>query len=250
MPKNAATGIRPYSWSSLDPAGEAAGPPVSPEPPLGAVPSGAPVQSYRWSELGGEGGPGREAADAARGDEILAEARRQAEQLLSDASEEVRRLADTARREGLEAGRTEGRAALEEAAGLLFGAAEELAGYKEALFREARGQVVELSLALVNRVLGPLAARDEAAVVRVVERALQLLSDRETLTLRVHPDDLRSLVEAKPRVLESFDGIQKLTVLDDPAVKRGGCLVQTPTAEIDARLDSQLAELARSLRSS
>lgn len=248
MPKNAATGIRPYSWSPLDPAGEAAGSPVSPEPSLGAVPTEAPVQSYRWRELGGEGAPGREAV--ALGDEILAEARRQAETLLGGAREEVRRLADTARSEGLEAGRIEGRAALEEAAGLLFGAAEELAGYKEALFREARGQVVELSLALVNRLLGPLAARDEAAVIRVVERALQLLSDRETLTLRVHPDDLRSLVEAKPRLLESFDGIQKLTVLEDPAVKRGGCLVQTPTAEIDARLDSQLAELARSLRSS
>ncbi|MBE0616947.1 MAG: hypothetical protein IH608_03325, partial [Proteobacteria bacterium] len=104
--------------------------------------------------------------------------------------------------------------------------------------------------ALVNRLLGPLAEGDETAVIRVVERALQLLSDRENLTIRVNPKDLRSLVEAKPLLLESFDGIQKLTVLEDPAVKRGGCLVQTPTSEIDARLETQLAELARALRNS
>jgi flagellar assembly protein FliH len=138
---------------------------------------------------------------------------------------------------------------LEKAAEDLRRAAAELAGYKEALYREARDQVVELCLALVNRLLGPLAAGDEEAVIRVVERALQLLSDREQLTIRIHPQDLRSLVEAKPRILESFDGIHKLTVLEDPAVKPGGCLVQTPTAEIDARLETQLAELARSLRS-
>ncbi|MHB8766349.1 MAG: FliH/SctL family protein, partial [Deferrisomatales bacterium] len=126
--------------------------------------------------------------------------------------------------------------------------AAELAAHKPALYEEARTQVVELVLAVAGRVLGPLAESDQQAVVRVVERALRLLSDRENLTLRVNPADLRSLVEAKPTLLEAIDGIQKLTVVEDPSVKRGGCLVQTPSAEIDARLETQLGELARAVR--
>ncbi|MDW7710991.1 MAG: FliH/SctL family protein [Deferrisomatales bacterium] len=238
MSKNAATGVRPYTWCPLEPAEE-----------RGSGGPGHAVETYRWPELGGEGvsPPGR--APAASGEELVEEARRQAERLLGEAREEARLLGEAARREGLDAGREEGRAALQEAADALFRAAEELAGYKERLLQDARGQVVSLALTLVGRLLGPLAERDEEAVIRVVERALQLLVERENLTLRVHPEDLRRLLEAKPRILESFDGIRKLTVLEDPSVKRGGCLVQTPTAEIDARLETQLAELARSLRS-
>ncbi len=241
MPKNPPTDVRPFSWTDLESADE-----------VPARPGGAQARAYRWEELGGEGAAGSGASGLPPADPAAAAigaARREAAALVAEARREAERLKDAARREGLEAGRAEGRKALEQAAEALRSAAQELAGHKERLYREARDQVVELALALANRVLGPLAEGDEGAVIRVVERALQLLSDRESLTIRVNPQDLRSLVEAKPQILEAFDGIQKLTVLEDPAVKRGGCLVQTPTAEIDARLDTQLAELVRSLRS-
>lgn len=241
MTKTPPTDVRPFSWADLE---------SGPSAPLPGEPGSAPVRAYRWAELDeAAASPSAVQAPADPGQAALAEARREAQSLLEAAREEARRLGAQARREGLEAGRAEGRAALEKAAEGLRRAAVELAGYKQTLYREARDQVVELCLALVNRLLGPLAAGDEEAVIRVVERALQLLSDREQLTIRIHPQDLRSLVEAKPRILESFDGIHKLTVLEDPAVKPGGCLVQTPTAEIDARLETQLAELIRALRS-
>lgn len=245
MNKPPPTGVRPFAWADL----EADPSTTSPPGPDGSNP-GAPVRPYRWADLDGlSGGPDGARAQADPAQAALEAARREADALLGAAREEARKLAAAARREGLEAGRAEGRTALEKAAEDLRRVAAELAGYKEALYREARDQVVELCLALVNRLLGPLAAGDEEAVIRVVERALQLLSDREQLTVRIHPQDVHSLLEAKPRILESFDGIRKLTVLEDPAVKPGGCLVQTPTAEVDARLDTQLAEIVRSLRS-
>jgi flagellar assembly protein FliH len=125
-----------------------------------------------------------------------------------------------------------------------------LAEFKPRLFDEARGQVVDLALAVVNKVMGPLGEADAEAVARVAARAVALVSDREVLTVRVHPEDLQNLLEAKPRLLQSLDGIKKLTVLEDHSVGRGGCLVETPTAEIDARLESQLQELVRTLKKS
>jgi len=242
VPKKSPTDVRPFTWTDLESSEE-----------VPAHPGGGPARPYRWEDLSADGAaapgsPGLPPADPVAA--AAAASRREAAELLAKAREEAERLKAAARREGLEAGRAEGRKALEQAAEALRSTAQELAGYKDGLYREAREQVVELSLALVNRILGPLAEGDEGAVIRVVERALQLLSDRERLTLRVNPQDLRSLVEAKPQILEAFDGIQKLIVLEDPAVKRGGCLVQTPASEIDARLDTQLTELARSLRSS
>lgn len=189
------------------------------------------------------------ASPAEQAEQLRAEAAAQASAALDAARAEAVAIRKSARQEGL----AEGRAAAAVDAALvaerLQGLLESLSAYKPSLYTEAHQQVVELTLALVHKILGPLAAATTDAVVQVVERALQLLSDREQLTIRVHPDDLKTLIDAKPQLLGSVDGIQRLTVLEDPSVKPGGCLVQTPTTEIDARLDTQLQELARSLRS-
>ncbi|MDF1556261.1 MAG: FliH/SctL family protein [Deferrisomatales bacterium] len=223
----------------------------------GTPPDNQQVRPFRWAEreleelAPAQGGgtaapvlsPGEQAA------QLLAEAREGAEATLAAARDEAVAIRAGARQEGLAAGRAEAAAATAAAVGRLQALAEELAAHKPALYAEARSQVLELTLALVRKILGPLAAASPDAVVQVVERALQLLSDREQLTIRVHPDDLKVLLDAKPQLLTALDGIQRLTVVDDPSVQPGGCLVQTPTTEIDARLDTQLQELARSLRS-
>jgi flagellar biosynthesis/type III secretory pathway protein FliH len=262
--KDPGTEVRPFSWNDLEDGaagreGQGSrslrGPSAGGEDPKGPEAS-TPVRPYRWGELEGTGnhlGPGTGRAgggvtDPGRAPNPAELARREAEAILATARQQAQRLLEAARAEGLAAGQAEGRRALSEAAENLVSVARELAEHKPALYEEARAQVVELALAVVGRLLGPLAEGDEGAVVRVVERALLVLSDRETMTLRVHPEDLRSLLDAKPHLLETFDGIQKLTVLEDHAVRRGGCLVQTPASEIDARLETQLAELARTLR--
>jgi flagellar assembly protein FliH len=176
------------------------------------------------------------------------QARAEAERLLAEAEQEAVAIREQARLEGAKVGEAQGRKLLEEATERVESLSSELAEHKSSLYREARAQVVELVLALAQKVLGGLAESQAEAVLRVAERAIQLLSDRETLTIRVHPEEVKLLVEAKPKILETFDGIQKLTVVKDPSVKRGGCLVQTPTTEIDARLDTQLQEIVRSVR--
>ncbi len=273
--KNASEPYRRFDWKNLseipDRAGDAAAAfredrlgqarieDASDPSPGGAADSGAPrglsedpePRPVRWEDLGGQdsgwnpagdglaGGPGAVAGAKIEGDRLLAEARAEAEGL----REEARRL-------GREEGRAEALRVLEEKAASLEAVVGELVGYKESLYQEAREQVIELSLALVGKLVGPLAEADNQAVVRVVEKALQRLSERETLTLRVHPEDIKSVVDAKPTILEAFDGIQRLTVMEDRSIRRGGCLVQTPTTEIDARLETQLQEIRQSLRKS
>ncbi len=204
------------------------------------------VRSFRPEDLAEDRpGPARSSPGP---DDLAAAARAEAEAIVAAARAEADRVRETARQEGLEAGRAEAAARAAETAERLRGLCEELAGYKDRLYREARAQVLELTFALVEKLLGPLAEADRGAVVRTVEQALQLLSDRESLTVRVHPGDLQAVARAKPRILQSFDGIRSFAVIEDPSVKPGGCEVQTPTAEIDARLETRLEELVQAAR--
>ncbi|GAB4255216.1 MAG: hypothetical protein Kow0092_00040 [Deferrisomatales bacterium] len=246
------TPVRPFRCPELAPAGDR-GP-----PPGGDGPGVRPFRPVDLDEAGvlpfpaapGAGGkaPAGPPLEETRIGDALERARRESQRIVAEARAEAEAIREQARREGIEAGTAEGRARTAEAADRVAVLAEELARFKPALYEEARSQVVELALAVVGKLLGPLAEGDRQAVVRVVERALQVVSDRESLTVRVHPDDLKSLLDAKPTLQETVDGIQKLTLIEDPAVRPGGCLVQSPSAEIDARLDSQLEALARTLR--
>ncbi len=245
--------------------------------------SSPPIRPFRWADLEADSA-GAEGPQAARGDGVrrfepqafedradeprgseesadpgapadgaappdpLARAREEAEQILLRAREEAGRIRAAAREEGIRQGREEARAEAAERAEALEALLRELAGWKPRLYEEARAQVLELVLELVRKMLGPLSEQCEGTVVHVVGRALQALADREQVTVRVHPTDLEEVVEAKPTLLEAVDGIRQLTVVEDPSVGRGGCRVQTPTAEIDARLDTQLEELVRVLR--
>ena len=225
----------------------------------GDHPDSDKVRPFRWEErefdapaIGEQAvmpsSKGGARGTAARAAQEAAEAQAEAAADLAAARAEADAIREQARQQGMQLGREEGAAEVAAVADRLSGLLAELGEYKATLYSEARDQVLELTLALVRKLLGPLAAGSPEAVVQVVERSLTLLSDREQLTIRVHPDDLKVLMEAKPKLLEGVDGIQKLTVLEDPSVRPGGCLVQTPTTEIDARLDTQLQELARGLR--
>jgi flagellar biosynthesis/type III secretory pathway protein FliH len=59
------------------------------------------------------------------------------------------------------------------------------------------------------------------------------------LKILVHPDFLPIVEQNIARYLSGRSVIKDLTVEADPRVRLGGCFIQTPSGDIDARLESQ-----------
>lgn len=76
-----------------------------------------------------------------------------------------------------------------------------------------------------------------------------MLSDRAHVIIRVNAGDLQTLQEVKSDIMASIDGIKQLTFVEDPSVPPGGCMVETESTEIDARLQTQLDEVVRAVLS-
>lgn len=170
-----------------------------------------------------------------------------ARELLAEAEEEAKKIKAAAQAEGYAAGLAEGRQKLLREAERLTRVAVEIAAVKPRLVKESTDEVINLVCAVCEKILGPLSEKKPECVVYVVENALAALSERETVTVRVNPADKHLLIEAKPDILAALDGIRTLTFLDDHGVPKGGCIVETGSTEIDARLKTQLDELIRAL---
>ena len=209
----------------------------------------------------------REAVD------IVASARLEADAIIDAAREEAARLtggaAETGRAEGLEAGLAEGRETGLEA-GRTQGRAEAMASMeerldaiatgwsasleafvagRETLREEARRDLLRLSIAIAERVLGRLPAHDPGRVAEQAAAAIDMLASATAIRLRVHPEDLEI-------VKTHFEGIvgiaaagqdHDLVFETDEAIVRGGCVAAAGDGEVDARLDVQMSRIVKGL---
>ena len=206
-------------------------------------------------------------------DEIIEAARVDAERILAEAKAEARMLVDGAaerghaegvargevegRTSGLEAGRTEGFEAAEQShsprlAAVADGWEQALAAFlagRDQLREEARRDLLRLSIAIAERVLGQLPEHDPTIVGNQVEAAIEMLSGATRLRIRVHPED-RAIIESHFKNPQGMIGAATdfdVVMEEDPGIVRGGCLVSAGDGEVDARLDAQMSRIVKGL---
>ncbi|MCX5771194.1 MAG: FliH/SctL family protein [Candidatus Hydrogenedentes bacterium] len=172
---------------------------------------------------------------------VLAAARREAEQKVHEAYAE-------GMLKGFEAGKSQFDASVAQAGDALQAAAEAVGQARQAFIDSLTPQVLELATAIAARVLQREATIDRDLVLRTVERALEHLANHEHVTVRLNPADLEAVKARRVQLLESIDGITKLTVVADESITPGGCVASSNLMEVDGRIQSQLDAILDALR--
>jgi flagellar assembly protein FliH len=117
----------------------------------------------------------------------------------------------------------------------------DLAGMRKSLRAESESAAVALALAVARRVLYREVASDPEAILGLVKAALQKCDARETLRLRVSPQDAETIREHRAR-LNLTPGVE---IVADANLARGSAIFETSRGELDASVDTQLAEIER-----
>jgi flagellar assembly protein FliH len=120
---------------------------------------------------------------------------------------------------------------------------DELSSTRQDVFRRTERQVVELAMAIAKHMLQRELNVDRGLLLAMARVALDGLGDHEAATIRLHPDDYAIVRASADREWAS----DQVTVVADPAVEQGGCLVQCGGGLMKVGLESQFNELARSL---
>jgi flagellar assembly protein FliH len=189
------------------------------------------------------------ADEAAR---IVEEARQAAAAMLEQTRAVCEADREAARIAGYEAGFAAGQdAADEECAGLLHTAEQigaRVAQEREQLLAEAEPEIVELALAVAQKVVNATIELQPELVVDACRGAMRKAFSRETLVVRAHPDDLAMLREAGPRLAAELGGVQHLEFVEERRLQRGSLIVRTPAGEIDATFAGKAEKIAAALR--
>ena len=207
--------------------------------------------------------------------DVAGEARR----ILAEAGAEARRLVEEARRhagavqqeavrrgteEGLARGREEGLAegrkqAREEAgeqvssdlvqtAALARKVVEELAAARDEILQQARSQMLDFALELARKIVGRAAECDPEAARANLQKVLELAEIGRSVTVLVHPSQLRMLRRHASEMVEALLFRGKVNLAGDARIGPGGARLVSRQGEIDATIQTQLQNVVEALR--
>jgi flagellar assembly protein FliH len=120
---------------------------------------------------------------------------------------------------------------------------EELGALRADMMHKSERQLVQLALAIANRVIQREISLDRELLVAMARVALDRLGDVSTATIRLHPEDFTATASARGGAL-STDVVR---VIADPMVHRGGCLVESDFGLVDLSVTAQVSEIANAL---
>ena len=140
---------------------------------------------------------------------------------------------------GARTAREEQEATLLQLVALTRNALEDADEFTRALER----QVIDLSLAVAERVVERELQTDPGVVLDIVREALEGVRSVTSASVRVNPED-------HPLVAPHWDRFVRPPLADrahlvaDERVERGGCVIETQMGKIDAQPSSKLSEIA------
>jgi type III secretion protein L len=167
--------------------------------------------------------------------EILHEARTTAAEIINSAEQS----AENIRRESYEKGREECETEM----------VENVLAIKEERARNLAGleqEVLRLAVKIAEKIIGEEIKNDETTRGEIVLNALRHARQQEMLTVRVNHADL-PLLETMREKIDSFGRAKYIDFVADQAIKSGGCIIESASGTIDARLETQLKILEKAL---
>jgi flagellar biosynthesis/type III secretory pathway protein FliH len=152
---------------------------------------------------------------------------------------------------GFEQGHAAGLAAAEQAiadtlqrlSALINGAQEN----HTAFFRAAERQVVDLALQIAQKVVEREVENMPDLAVNVIRAALEEMDARTAVRVRVSPDDAELLLRRWTQVVPPGIGADRIELQPDERVQSGGAIIETTHGQVDAQLETKLAQLGNAL---
>jgi flagellar assembly protein FliH len=170
-------------------------------------------------------------------------------ELFSDAMQEMKdqtaKIQEEAQQRGYEEGQEKGFQAGEQAVQEHFKSSlealkiliEQLSEARNTLYPRLEREMVEMITTLTRKVVRTELKGREGSIREIVHMAIESVLDRETLVIKIHPDDHKELEDYGQELIQLFHEIKNVEFQSHASVTRGNCVVESNFGTIEAGLD-------------
>ena len=119
---------------------------------------------------------------------------------------------------------------------------------KRKLYAEAEEQMLDLVLAVAEKVVYEEVSANRKTILTLLREAVKSVMDREGMKICLNPSDYAFIKEMKPDFFLDLDGAKNIAFEADAAIQPGGAVLETNAGEVDARLEQRIKEIKAALK--
>lgn len=142
--------------------------------------------------------------------------------------------------DGLNKGHEEAQKVINNFASLINAATKQRA----ILYDDAKKNILELVISIAKKITFGAARTDPDVTAGIISGVIDKIVDKTKIKVKVHPEHYPSIDQQIDRFKADSTAIKDITIEPDARVRQGGCYIETPTGDIDARVESQMEIIA------
>jgi flagellar assembly protein FliH len=171
-------------------------------------------------------------------------------QPVESVQERLARLERESYEKGFEQGQKDGLSLgekrVQETLGQMEALLRAMTGLKKQVYDEAEAELLRLSVEIARQIIRREVATDPSVVTRAVRAAFEYLGDQNQVRISVNPEDMKEVQRLLPD-LAQLHRLEGFELVEDSAVERGGCILETGFGRINGTIEDQLAMLKEEL---
>ncbi|MBN1129352.1 MAG: hypothetical protein JXA71_10215 [Chitinispirillaceae bacterium] len=215
-----------------------------------------PMRTFSVEDFAAEGKTGKALSDDERRiielEQQVAVVRKQSREQMEQARAAIARAYE----KGLNKGVTQGYAQGRETAGAEYdtkvreiqervtACLQDLEQEKNALYANADKTLLRLCRLMVHKIMCVESATRSDVIVAVLRKALSYVAEKDQLVVRIAPADFTTVSDNREFWAPVAERLTGISIEQDERIASGGCILESNAGVVDARLETQAAELA------
>jgi flagellar assembly protein FliH len=114
---------------------------------------------------------------------------------------------------------------------------------KRDIFSHSEHIILKMCLEITRKIIASEITTRQDVILNVIKKALSYIAEREKLVIRVAPDDCKILNDRRDFWEPVNEKLKDITIEPDERVSKGGCIIESNTGTVDARLGIQMDEI-------
>lgn len=161
--------------------------------------------------------------------------------------EEFQAKVDEMYRNGMDEGRRQAERGLANVFKSLRDGVTALTGLRSRLLKESEEDLLTLAVMIARKIVQREISQDPGILASIIASAVGGCTERDRVVVHLNPDDYGLVSANRQTFLSGLGDDFPITLSPNEDVGPGGCLVETSTGTVDARIESQIDEIYRTL---
>lgn len=115
---------------------------------------------------------------------------------------------------------------------------------KKSIYSNTEHVLIRFCLEMVKKIISSEIAIHQDIILAVLKKALTYIGDREKMIIRVAPSDLEIVSGRKDFWVPVTESLSDIMIMKDDRIEQGGCIIESNSGVVDARLGVQFQEMA------